>query len=86
MRKIKTQHEAELSVAKGLEVICTPPLEAGVERIKVLKGQLLALFLRLQRGELESADGKNQSLLMQEELSKLVWSLDDWQIQVAARN
>jgi hypothetical protein len=78
--------ETELKIAKGLDLICSPPGDPNIERLTVLKEQLLSLFLRLQRGELSCDDVKAQSLRIQQELSKVIWAVDDWQIQFASRN
>ena len=85
-RKKISEYEAELKIVKGLDLICSPPDDPSIEQLTVLKEQLLALFLRLQRGELSCDDSKAQSLHVQEELSKMICAVDDWQIQFASRN
>ena len=80
------EYETELKIAKGFDVICNPLGDPSVERLTVLKEQLLDLFLRLERGELSCDDAKAQSIRIQEELSKVIWAVDDWQIQFASRN
>jgi hypothetical protein len=81
-----SEYETEFKIAKGFDVICDPPGDGVTERLNLLKEQLLTLFLRLQRGELSFTDAKAQSLRIQEELSKMIWNLEDWQIQFARRN
>jgi hypothetical protein len=90
-RKPKTRnetsdYESELKIAHGLDLICTPPCDPGMERLNALKEQLRTLYLRLERRELCPVDPKAQSMRIQEELSKLIWTLEDWQIQFASRN
>jgi hypothetical protein len=86
-RRIKTgEYETELKIAKSLDLICTPTSDASVEKLTVLKDQLLNLFLRLERGQLSCTDVKAQTLRIQEELSKVIWTVNDWQIQFASRN
>jgi hypothetical protein len=80
------EYASELKIAKGFDLICDPPSHAAIERLTALKEQLLTLFLRLQRGELSFTNAKAQSLRIQEELSKMIWAVDDWQIQFASRN
>jgi len=82
----KNEYETELPIAKSLDVNFEPPSDGGMARLSALKDQLLSLFIRLQRGELSGPDAKAQSLLIQEELSKAIWGLEDWQTQVATRN
>jgi hypothetical protein len=79
-------YDNALRFAKKLDALCNLPADPGLERIKTLREQLLMLFLRFQRGELTSADARTQSILIQEELARLLWSLDDWQVQVTSRN
>ena len=76
----------ELKIAKGFGLICDPPGDAATERLNLLKERLLILFLRLQRGDLCYTEVKAQSRCIQEELSKIIWAVDDWQIQFASRN
>jgi len=85
-RNRRTRFKAELKLAKGFDLICDPPGDAATERLNSLKEQLLTLFLRLQRGGLSFTDAKAQSLRIQEELSRMIWNLEDWQIQFARRN
>jgi hypothetical protein len=80
------EYEAELKIAKDLDLICSPPGDAALQRLNLLKEQLRTLFLRLERRELYFSDAKAQSLHFQEELSKVIWAVDDWQIQFAGRN
>ncbi len=81
-----SEYETELKIAKGFDLICSPPGDTSIERLTVVKEQLLTLFLRLQREKLSCDDAKAQSLRIQEELSKVIWAADDWQIQFASRN
>ncbi len=85
-RSTMRDYETELKIAKGLDLICRPPVEASLERLIALKEQVLTLFLRLERGELSSIDAKAQSLRIREELSKVIWNVDDWQMRFAGRN
>jgi hypothetical protein len=85
-RRKMGEYATELKIAKGFDLICDPSGDAATERLNLLKEQLLTLFLRLQRGELSCTDAKAQSLRIQEELSKVIWAVDDWQIQFASRN
>jgi hypothetical protein len=80
------EYATELKIAKGFDVICDPSVDAATERLNLLKEQLLTLFLRLQRGDLCCTEVKAQSRCIQEELSKMIWAADDWQIQFASRN
>jgi len=81
-----SEYETELKIAKGFDIICDPPGDAATERLNLLKGQILTLFLRLQRGDLCCTDAKAQLRCIQEELSRMIWAVDDWQIQFARRN
>jgi hypothetical protein len=81
-----SEYETEFKIAKGFDLICDPPGDGATERLNLLKEQLLSLFLRLQRGDVCYADAKAQSRCIQEELSKMIWAADDWQIQFASRN
>jgi hypothetical protein len=84
---IKTsEYETELKIAKGFDLICDPPGDAGTEQPNLLRERLLILFLRLQRGDLCYTEVKAQSCRIEEELSKMIWAADDWQIQFASRN
>jgi hypothetical protein len=85
-RNSVSEYETELRIAKGFDFICSPPGDPGIERLIVLKEQLLTLFLRLQREELSCCDAKAQTLRIQEELSKMIWAVDDFQVQFASRN
>jgi hypothetical protein len=76
----------ELGIANALDHICNLPVDPCLDRLNEFKEQIQALFLRLQRGELSDSDAKAQSLRIQEELSMLIWSLEDWQIQFMSRN
>jgi hypothetical protein len=80
------EHETELRLAKELEQVCNPATDTGIERLKLIKERLLALFVRLQRGEVSTTDAKTQSLQLQESLSQLIWTLDDWELQSNNRN
>jgi hypothetical protein len=80
------EYATELKIAKGFDLICYPPGDAATERLNLLKERLLILFLRLQRGDVCYTDAKAQSRCIQEELSKMIWAADDWQIQFAGRN
>ena len=80
------EYATELKIAKGFDLICDPPGDAATEQLNLLKERPLILFLRLQRGDLCYTDAKAQSLRIQEELSRMIWNLEDWQIQFARRN
>lgn len=85
--RIKTsEYETELKIAKGFDLICDPPVDASTEQLNLLRKRLLILFLRLQRGDLCYTNAKAQSRRIQEELSKMIWTAEDWQIQFASRN
>jgi hypothetical protein len=81
-----SEYETELKIANGFDLICSPPGDPSIERLTVLKEQLLTLLLCLQREELSCDDAKAQALRIQEELSKIIWAVGDWQIQFASRN
>jgi hypothetical protein len=81
-----SEYEIELRIAKSLELICRPPVDTGMARVTALKEQLVALFLRLEHGEISSTDAKAQSVDIREELSKMIWSVEDWQTQSESRN
>jgi hypothetical protein len=67
--------------ASGWDSVCGPSTHVAVQKLAELRGQLLALFFRLQQGEMQ-----NQSLQLREDISRLIWVVDDWQIQYEARN
>ena len=81
-----SDYKTEPKIANGLDLICCPPSDAVTARLIALKEQLAGLFSRLERGELSSGDAKTQSVLIREELSRMIWSVEDWQIQSLSRN
>jgi hypothetical protein len=84
--RFKIEYGTKRKIAQGVALICSPPANPTVERLNALKAQLLAFFLCLERPELSSPDTKAQSLRIQKELSMLIWTLEDWQFQLASRN
>ena len=84
--RFKIKYGTERKIAQGVALICSPPAKPTVERLNELKAQLLAFFLWLERPELSSPDTKAQSLRIQKELSRLIWTLEDRQFQLASRN
>jgi hypothetical protein len=60
--------------------------KSEMERLNLIKGRLLTMLVGLERKEPISLDAETQALRIQEEISLLVWMVEDWQIQIATRN
>ena len=80
-----TEYQAELKFAQDLDRVCNTPNDAAVQRLRELKEQLLTLFLRLQE-EGPAAKARAEAVNARAEISRLVWSLEDWQVQFDGRN
>jgi hypothetical protein len=86
IRKNAKDPNAELKIASTFDSIYSPATQAGIHKLTIFRAQLAALFSRLEKGELDCADAKTQSLRIRHEISMLIWSVDDWQIQFENRN
>lgn len=79
-------NEEQAKKPEALDQVCQQLADTGLERLKLIKSRLLELFLLLQRGDVSASDAKEQSLQLQDSLSELIWTLDDWEIQSDSRN
>lgn len=80
-----TEYQAELTFAQDLDRVCGAHTHAAVQRLRELKEQLVTLFLRLQE-EGPAPKARAEAVNAQAEISRLIWSLEDWQLQFDGRN
>ena len=64
----------------------TGPEDVAKQRLAFLKDRLLALFAQMQHKSIAPNEARLDALLLQDEVSELIWILDDWQLQASTRN
>jgi hypothetical protein len=64
----------------------SPADKSEFERLNQLKDRLLNMFLGLQRAERVPLNPEAQALRIQEEISLLIWMIEDWELQITSRN
>ena len=60
--------------------------QLDTERINLVKDRLLALCVGILSDRNDSEEPKGQMRRIQEEISIVIWMLEDWQIQMTSRN
>lgn len=72
-------------IANDLRRICGPD-DAGQERLSALRTRLLTLLLDLDEGGVLPDAATSQSVAFKEGVSKLIWMVEDCQVQLGNRN
>jgi hypothetical protein len=60
--------------------------DVAKQRLDFLKDRLVTLYKSMQQVEVPANEAKLKALLLQDEVSELIWILEDWQVQAGARN
>ena len=79
------QDQRARQIANELRRICGPD-EAGLQRLSALRARLLTLLLDLDEGGILPEAATSQSVALKEGVSKLIWMVEDCEVQVANRN
>jgi len=72
---------AERSLSQILEILHNTRLNSAVDRVGSIREQFLLVFTLLQREEILHSDAKTLCTGLHQELSKIVWNLEEWQIR-----
>jgi hypothetical protein len=78
--------ERNPGLKKSSDLFFSATNKSDIERLDVVKDRLLTMFIGLETQEPVSPDTRAQALRIQEEISLLVWLVEDWQTLIASRN
>jgi len=72
-------------LAPMLDILYRARVEAALDKIGLIKQQIVHLFARVEHGQLSSSTARTLSLDLEQELTKTICSLESWHFQMRSR-
>jgi hypothetical protein len=85
-RKRRANRRSDPLVQDNSTTVDRDQQDVAKQRLEFLKERLVALFVSMQKKEGPGSQARFKALLLQDEVSELIWILEDWQLQAGARN